>query len=292
MKSRRSLALAIAASLCLHGAACWTLSRLDSRGKASSVAAVKQSPIELLPAFIEPGAKLDAGDRQPSGKGQAGLPATAVQTIEIAITPGDSLGPPIASGLPAGASGNNGAGSGSAPGGASTTFFGVPARGQKVVYLLDRSCSMGLHGALAAAQRELMASLEQLPSAAQFQVILYNSTPRALLGSADELLPATPDNLRRAAAALTAFDPEGGTNHMQAFIQALYLRPDVLYFLTDADDLTVQAEQDILRRNNSRTVIHTIELSLAHRGQPEMPMQHLARATGGTYRALDVVAGQ
>src|SRR5262249_37552282 len=44
-----------------------------------------------------------------------------------------------------------------------TAFFQVSVRGQSIVYAIARSASRGPNGGLAAARRELLASLEQLP---------------------------------------------------------------------------------------------------------------------------------
>src|SRR5919198_794363 len=53
---------------------------------------------------------------------------------------------------------------------ATTTFFQIATEGKAIVYVIDRSASMGCNGFLAAAKRELLASLERLPSTARFQV--------------------------------------------------------------------------------------------------------------------------
>src|SRR5439155_23531032 len=96
---------------------------------------------------------------------------------------------------------------------------------------------MGEQGAWAKGAAELRASLEQLPATARFQVICYSTGAAPLVGRINELVPATPDNLRRAAAALDALEPLGSTRHRAGLTPALNLRPDVLYFLTDDDDL-------------------------------------------------------
>src|SRR5207253_645243 len=62
-----------------------------------------------------------------------------------------------------------------------TTFFQVPARGKKIVYVIDGSSSMCRDGALAAACRELRESVKKLPPDARFQVIVYNNDARFLL---------------------------------------------------------------------------------------------------------------
>ncbi len=162
----------------------------------------------------------------------------------------------------------------------------MPARGLSVVYVVDRSASMGLGGALATARRELLASLRQLPVEARFQVIVYNGAPETLLPPDGTLAPATAANVARAAAALEECGPAGATRHQPALVAGLRLRPDVLFLLTDADDLSDDDLAAAARANTARTVIHTVELSTEHRGQPAMPMQRLARAHGGTYQAI------
>jgi hypothetical protein len=72
---------------------------------------------------------------------------------------------------PAGDSQGNGTG----PGGGTISFFEIPTEAQAIVYVIDRSASMGPSGALAAAKRELLASLSRLPPTARFQVIAYSS---------------------------------------------------------------------------------------------------------------------
>src|SRR5207237_252137 len=56
------------------------------------------------------------------------------------------------------------------PPGPATNFCGVaaPATARTVVYVIDRSASMGLAGRLERARREVVASLRQLPPSARF----------------------------------------------------------------------------------------------------------------------------
>jgi hypothetical protein len=293
--TRQSLAAAVVVSLVLHAATGWALGHLRSEGGTPEPQPPESLAVShvLLPRATVGQGKLAPGDSMPPAPVESLLPPAAEFVVPVTMAASTQLGPALAdvpSGPP-GAKSGLGASSGSSPGGvpsgAATTFFGVPARGQTIVYLLDRSCSMGLHGALATARRELLSSLEHLPASASFQVIFYNSSPQPLLGRHDELMPATAENLQRAAAAMDLIQPEGGTRHYQGFQAALYLHPDVLFFLTDADDLTCDDAHAILKLNAGKTVIHTIELTLANQGRLEMPMQRLAQATGGTYRAVD-----
>src|SRR5579875_280015 len=54
------------------------------------------------------------------------------------------------------------------------SLFPLPATAASVVYVLDRSVSMGLARKLDFARRELIASLRHLPATIRFQVIAYN----------------------------------------------------------------------------------------------------------------------
>jgi hypothetical protein len=160
------------------------------------------------------------------------------------------------------------------------------------VYVIDRSSSMGLHGALAAARQQLLASLEQLPATARFQIIVYNRTAEPVLANQPGLMPASRENLQRVATQLSTLTAEGGTDHPPALRRALALHPDVVFFLTDADDLTAEDLRAVTRLNPGRhTVIHAIELNTRNRDRPDMPMHVLARDSRGTYQAVDLRTG-
>jgi hypothetical protein len=170
-----------------------------------------------------------------------------------------------------------------------TAFFQVPAQGRSVVYVIDRSSSMGAGGRLALARRELLASLGRLRPPVCFQIIAYNRHPEALrVAGRVELLLATEENKQLAARFLAELVAEGSTEHGQALDQAVALRPDVIYFLTDADDLKREEVRALTQLNRGRCTIHAIEMSTGNRDKLEMPMHVLARTNGGSYRAVDV----
>jgi hypothetical protein len=148
--------------------------------------------------------------------------------------------------------------------------------------------SMGLRGALEFARKELLASLASLPETARFQIIAYNRSaePLRLNGHAD-LLPASAENRRAAAAAIESLVAEGSTNHVQALTRALALQPDVIFFLTDADDLRPEQVRQLTQYNHGRTVIHAIELHLGRRSRSESTLPLLAQANRGVFRAVE-----
>jgi len=165
----------------------------------------------------------------------------------------------------------------------------VPTAARSVVYVIDRSGSMGTGGRLALARRELLASLDGLPPGASFQIIPYNRVAEPLrIAGQTVLVPATPANKQQAALLLEALAPEGGTDHLAALQRALLLQPEAIYFLTDADDLEAAQVQRLTRLNHGRTIIHTIELTARHRDTPGMPLQALAHDNRGEYRGVDV----
>ncbi|OAI46927.1 hypothetical protein AYO44_01750 [Planctomycetaceae bacterium SCGC AG-212-F19] len=174
---------------------------------------------------------------------------------------------------------------------ASGPLFPVSAAAKSVVYVIDRSGSMGERGRLTMARQELEGSLQRLAESVRFQVILYNRRPEILrIAGRSDLVPATLENISQATRLLREVVPEGGTEHLPALRQALLLHPDMIYFLTDADDLNPADVQTLTRLNQGRTVIHAIELTLANRDHEEMPMHRLARDNRGGYRAVEPAA--
>ena len=170
-----------------------------------------------------------------------------------------------------------------------TKFFGTPGRGAKFVYVIDRSASMNL--ALPLARTELIASLHLLPPTVEYQIVYYDLTPRLLeFEGKTGMLPATQENKTRTARLLDTLRPEGGTDHVRALKQALTLNPQIIYFLTDADELKPQQVQELTQRNQrgSNSRIHCIELSSGSAPRGITPMQTLARDNRGEYRTVDV----
>jgi hypothetical protein len=156
----------------------------------------------------------------------------------------------------------------------------------RVVYLLDRSVSMGPSGALARARRELALSLRALPPGTRFQVFAYNRNVTPLLPADSGLVGADAGTVEQTIEALEQLGPTGSTDHVAALKRGLALRPEVLFLLTDADN---QADGDFaaLRRyNTGGTAVHVIELSRLRIDSGDGPLARLAATTGGTYRRV------
>ncbi len=126
------------------------------------------------------------------------------------------------------------------PGGqASTQVFGAQGTGNKFVYVFDRSSSMeGFQGRpMAAAKSQLIASLGDLESVHQFQIVFYNEEPAVFhpdRSRPPSILFASDENKQLATSFVERMTALGGTRHVDAIKLALGMSPDVIFFLTDA----------------------------------------------------------
>jgi hypothetical protein len=173
--------------------------------------------------------------------------------------------------------------------------FGVEAEGQKFVYVFDRSGSMGGSGRnspLNAAKAELFASLESLGDAHQFQIIFYNEQPTifALAGQPGKLVFGTEQNKLSAQRFVRGIVADGGTRHLEALELALKLHPDVIFFLTDADQPELSPAQlaHINRINGGSCSINAIEFGLGPEIGDDNFLVRLARENGGRHTYIDI----
>src|SRR5207302_4579733 len=114
--------------------------------------------------------------------------------IQAAPTaPRDAEQPRVVIAPSGGPSRGAGARGGTSAGTEKPTFFGVPVQARSIVFVIDRSISMGLSGGLEAAKRELLASLEGLPAATRFQLVFYNHDVQALPTNDHDGMPANTD---------------------------------------------------------------------------------------------------
>ena len=177
---------------------------------------------------------------------------------------------------------------------ARTHVYGVPGEGNKFIYVFDRSSSMGTGAGspLDSAKRELLASLDDLVEENRFQIIFYNQKPTIMdLGRAFAGLvfadARSKELARRFVQGITA---SGSTEHFDALMQGLRLAPDVIFFLTDADE-PVMADGKISQirlRNGGRTTINTIEFGEGPQPRRENFLARIARENGGQYVYIDI----
>jgi hypothetical protein len=213
----------------------------------------------------------------------APLPAAPAPLPPKRIASPDTPG--IGADAPAASPGGSGDGSGN---GNEACALPVGRSARSVVYVVDRSMSMGFHGAFVRARREVLASLRRLGPETRFQVIAYNRDAEPLrINGRYGLLDSDENTIRQVAEAVTALRPAGGTNHGLALRRALVFHPDLIYFLTDADDVNLDDVKTVTRLADHRTIIHTVELNGGRKGRLDGPLHRLAADNGGTYRRLD-----
>jgi hypothetical protein len=236
------------------------------------------SPSGKAPRRIEqPAPPHDTEESEPAFPATVSDPPVVAPSAQSSTDPGLK----ITGDLPTPLGGHN-AGPGGAAGRA-TGLLRPPATARKVVYLIDRSLSMGLSGALPVAKRELLAGLDALPADSRFAVILYNREVESA-----GLLPATEANRAEAARLVEEVRAEGGTEHLAALRRAVALGADVIFLVTDADEMTAEKVRNVALLNRGRAVIHTIELNDDGDQPDETPLKLLARLTGGTHRVVAV----
>ncbi|MFO1095295.1 MAG: hypothetical protein U0992_18625 [Planctomycetaceae bacterium] len=258
----------------------------------------KATPLESAPAAPELNATPIPTDTEPTAEAPATRQASYVKPAD---PPGSAPHPAASSprGIPdaraaqgSGAhSGRAGRGDGSPGDGGNgkggTSLFGIWDSGERFVYVIDRSSSMGYYGKLPAARRELEYSLSQLQESIEFQVVFYNDQVQPLtVARSTKLLRASPLNQNKARQLMRPVVAEGGTNHAAALSAALNYRPTVVYLLTDAEAGLTTAEIEALQRKlRGATRIHCIQFGDTPEVGPVSGnwLEQLAAATGGKY---------
>jgi hypothetical protein len=250
---------------------------------ASPAEAVTPSVVEALPRESE--APASAGPALPvaSASGSSALPGESELTGSgTVVLPGAGTG----KGKSRGGKGIENA--------TQTGVFGVQGVGSRFVYVFDRSSSMLGYGGrpLAAAKRELLASLAKLDKVHQFQVIFYNDRPTLFdpyRSGRPGMFFADDKGKRLAEDFVRGIPADGSTQHVEALKLALRMQPDVIFFLTDGDEPQLRpSELAELRRINRGTSINTIEFGPGPAQRGDNFLKQLARENDGQYGYLDV----
>lgn len=175
--------------------------------------------------------------------------------------------------------------------GVQTGVFGVNGTGSTFVYVFDRSGSMEGRP-LAAAKKELIASLEHLGTGHQFQIIFYNQAPTIFSSRGSpsaSLVFADKPNKLAAADFTRGIVSAGATRHMEALSVALGLKPDVIFFLTDAEDPKLsETELNQIRRMNRGASINCVEFGSGPAQGGDNFLRKLARQNDGEHVYVNV----
>ena len=189
-------------------------------------------------------------------------------------------------------SGQSQLGEGKATTSGKVPFFGIEGKGTRFVYLLDRSFSMTTNEnkPLRRAKDEVINSIKSLSSSNQFQVIFYNDHPHPFGGSNPKLLYGEDRDKELAIRFVRDITGIGGTNHVDAIMAALAMNPDVIFFLTDADDNPGSQKLNRIadRAEKIGVTIHCIQFGTGAASFQSGWITQLAERTGGKFRYVDV----
>ncbi len=199
-----------------------------------------------------------------------------------------------AAGLGKKATGGSGSGTGTGIGdGNSAGFFGLNPVGKRFVYVIDASRSMNRPHDSDAETRfkrvklELVRSIASLPEESMFFIVFFKDDPVPM--PAMGLEPATLSAKQKYLSWMQTVVTSGNTEPTATLDQALRMRPDVIYFMSDGDfDPIVRMTLDKLPV--TQTVIQTFAFD---EGLPE----HMQRAydylqAGDGPNALKLVKGK
>ena len=158
-----------------------------------------------------------------------------------------------------------------------TSFFGVRAKGKTFIYVVDCSGSMGLDERLLRAKAEIRRAVSAMRHPQKFYVIFYNDEALDMPGG----IPVDSD--ANAVARLTNWfrtvGPDGETDPRAAMTQAIGLRPDAIFLLSDGEFPDGSVEH-ILRKNKLKVPIHCIDLA---GGKGALGLTTIAKSSGGEY---------
>ncbi|MDR3622760.1 MAG: hypothetical protein P4L85_25630 [Paludisphaera borealis] len=247
---------------------------LAPSGEAPAIKAVRDPAADALLSEILPRTEV-----KPDETLQRDLPG--LPTSGVGLLAGSGSG----GGEGEGGGSGGGVGRGIGPG---AEFFGARETGRSFAYVIDCSGSMGLRNALDVAKRELLASLDRLPPDALVSVTFYHLQANKLTDPQGRpgMMSASAVNKSRIRSQLTAVVPYGGTDHFLALRTGLSDKPEVVFFLTDADSMS-ESDVDKLLAETGRSRIQAVEFGRGPDLGQNTPLRRLATATGGAYRYID-----
>lgn len=173
-----------------------------------------------------------------------------------------------------------------------TTFMNISGVGKMFVYVIDTSSSM-TGSRLKVAQGQLKASLRLLQPNQKFAVIFFNEYRERLKLRRNDDQPiyfATDLNKELAGHQVDRVTADRGTVPLPAILEAISLKPDVIYFLTDGDESEFSpAEMAQVRQLSGSITIHVIKLGDGTLSSLNRSwLERLAHQSNGEYREINI----
>ena len=159
-----------------------------------------------------------------------------------------------------------------------TSFFGLRARGQFFVFVVDQSGSMIDDDRLTRAKIELLRTVFALQPPQRFEVIFYNEEATPMPGGP---FPRSADlkTKNQLTSWLHLIGPDGGTDPRPAMAQAIALQPDAVFLLSDGEFPEGTVER-VAKLNPRKVPIHCVDMT---GGQAGNHLLGIARDSGGQY---------
>ncbi len=170
-------------------------------------------------------------------------------------------------------------------------FFGTEVKARRILYMLDNSGGMRKGGKFEALVRELQASVASLNPKQKFYVVFYSDTVYPLFFPRSVRKFVTPNdrNRKTLAAWLDSVELCGGNAIDEALAAAEVIRPEVVFLLTDGDLFTTDKKRALLLNSTDRRYkIHTFGLGVGENTKTATGLKQVAKANGGTFRAVPV----
>jgi hypothetical protein len=266
------ISLAVAVSLAVHMALAlgWLAMRPDGGGSGIEFSTAVDSPDdrELVITLLEPAATMapPAKATTPPSTLPPSLMNPASSTSTDPVSPAGHSHNPGPASLPA------------APGG--KPLHGKLKAGKSIVYVIDRSSSMGTDGLLRRACQAVKDSLEQLSPESQFGIVAYNG---GAINFSNDPLPATAVHVSDAGKWLDELVAEGASDHRAGLREAVACHPNAIFLLTDADDLE-EREVRAIRSMLKRPLYLSVAVFGSERPAGETPLERLTGEFGGQVR--------
>lgn len=279
----RASAVGLAASLFIHvfGSIILGSVIVGQRGSPDAVGDLGQA-LEVAPVpsetLADPGPPAESTSTPTSSALSAALlesPALEIAPQPLALTPTQTTTTSL-TGLTGEFSGAT-----ATAGASGASFFGIEARGTRFAYVVDTSGSM-VNDRIVRLREELRHSIFGLSDDADFFVVRY-STDASPLGDQQRWIDANDGGKRWADRHIPDLVAEGQTNPVAGFrlVEVIKPRPDVIFFMTDAQDMGNVIDDILAIQRRVGAEIHCITFGT---NAGAAIMQRIADASGGKYR--------
>jgi Mg-chelatase subunit ChlD len=160
-----------------------------------------------------------------------------------------------------------------------TSFYGLRAQGSFFVFVIDCSGSMAEEERWLRVRDEVRRTLARLQFPQRYYVLFYNDESWPMPGG----MPASAGkrNVSRTLTWLDSIVPEGKTDPRGAMSEALALRPNAVFLLSDGE-FPEGTSEAIAKCNTGKIPVHCVDLSGGAGGEA---LKKIAKDSGGQYVA-------